>query len=178
MWETWHPLAEAKLRLDAHTIGTTEELKFWYIYGSLDKKTQSLVTPQLRAGPDVQSQALFDQLERLCEDPNAARKAEDKLLGLKQFADQTYNSFLAVFEKQLYRAHADEWPDATIIGLMRRQLNDRLKKRLATQIKMPTVYRDYVKTLQQLDSGHEGEYRPHAPRNTGGNTGGDPMQIS
>lgn len=151
MWEVWHPQIQAKLRIDAQALGDTDDAKFWYIYGRLEKKVQALVSPQLTTSPG-DPQSLFDQLSRLCDDPNAKRKAADKLYGLRQFSDQTFNYFLAAFERLLYKSGANDWSDDAKISLIRRQINDRLKRRLKNQITVPTTYVAFVKVLQQLDA--------------------------
>jgi len=178
MWEVWYPEVQAKLRIDHHALGGTEEAKFWYIYGRLEKKVQSLVSPQLQSAEVSQSydpQELFDQLARLCDNPNAKREAQDKLYGLRQFPDQSFNYYLAAFERQIYKAGADKWSDDAKIALLRRQLNDKLKRRLRTQISMPEVYSDFVRVLQQLDTGDEASKKSSG--HSGGDSRGEPMQI-
>lgn len=180
MWEVWYPEIQAKLRIDDLTFGQSEEVKFWYIYNRLEKKIQALVTPQLAAAERrkvYKYQDLFDQLARLCDSPNAKRNAEDKLGSLRQFPDQSFNLFLAAFERQLYKAEADEWSDDAKIALLRRQLNERMKKRLRTQITTPTTYIAFVKVLQQLDDGGSTQTSSPSTHQHAPSKSGEPMDI-
>ena len=178
MWEVWYSEICAKLRVDSNTFENSDEAKFWYVYGRLEKKVQSLVSPQLLQAEQDKSydpEQLFIQLARLCENPNAKRDAQDKLYSLKQFHDQTFNQFLAVFERQLYKADAGKWSDDAKIALIRRQLNESMTKRLRTQINAPAEYGTYVKMLQQLDDNSpvkaSGRWKQEDKH------GGEPMQI-
>ena len=79
IWEVWYPEICAKLRIDSNTFGDSDEAKFWYVYGRLDKKVQSLVSPQLLQAEQDKSydpEQLFTQLARLCENrtPSATPK--------------------------------------------------------------------------------------------------------
>lgn len=180
MWEVWYPEIQAKLRIDDKTFGQSEEVKFWYTYNRLEKKIQALVTPQLAAAERrkvYKYQDLFDQLARLCDNPNAKRNAEDKLGSLRQFPDQSFNLFLAAFERQLYKAEADEWSDDAKIALLRRQLNERMKKRLRTQITTPTTYVTFVKVLQQLDDGGGTQISSPSTHQHASSRSGEPMDI-
>ncbi|KAK4206345.1 hypothetical protein QBC37DRAFT_133625 [Rhypophila decipiens] len=81
-WEVWYPEMKAKLRITQQALDE-EEAQFWYIYSRLEKKVQALVAPQIAYAEREQSyetQALFDQLARLCDNPNTKRDAEDKAL--------------------------------------------------------------------------------------------------
>ncbi|KAM7189382.1 hypothetical protein V8F33_010070 [Rhypophila sp. PSN 637] len=153
-WEVWYPEMKAKLRIAQQALGE-EEAQFWYIYSRLEKKVQALVAPQIAYAEREQSyktQALFDQLARLCDNPNTKRDAEDKaLLSLP--------------------AEANKWTDGAKIALLRRQLNDKMKRRLKTQITVPTTYPQFVKLLQQLD---DGAVNRQAKVDK---AGGDPMVI-
>lgn len=157
-WETWYPEMKAKLDLDSDALGGTNKAKFWYVYGRLDKKPKELVSPQLTTAnrddtydPDT----LFTQLLRLCNNPNAKRDAEKRLLSLRQFPDQPFNTFLAAFERYLYRSGANAWPDATLIALLRKAVISPLKKKLDLKKidDLPTGYNDFVSLIQSLESG-------------------------
>lgn len=187
MWETWYPEIQAKLDLDGDALGGTERAKFWYVYGRLEKKPKSLVSPQLAAAErdhDLYApKPLFDQLLRLCNNPNARREAESKLLSLRQFSDQTFNAFLGVFERLLYRSGANTWPDEAKIAVLRKALVDKLRKRLdakEVQDNLPTAYTDYVAVVQTLESGQDylgqKDKKLWVPKADAGN-GGEPMQI-
>jgi len=161
-------------------LGGSEEAKFWYTYGRLDKKVRSLVAPQLSVAERSKSyrcQDLFEQLARLCENPNAKRDAEDKLGSLRQFPDQSFNFFLGIFERHLYKAEAQNWSDDAKVALLRRQLNDKMKRRLRTQITIPSTYTEFVKILQQLDDGDSHGYSSSQQTYHKPTKAGDPMDI-
>ncbi|KAM7208268.1 hypothetical protein V8F06_014947 [Rhypophila decipiens] len=180
-WEVWYPEMKAKLRIDKQVLGD-EESHFWYIYGRLEKKVQALVAPQIASAErdqDYKTQTLFDQLSRLCDNPNAKRDAEDKLYSLSQFNDQGFNPFLAAFERLMYKAEANKWTDDAKIALLRRQLNDKMKRRLKTQISVPSNYAEFVKVLQHLDDGVGGNGSGNRVfvKEAAKTGGGDPMVI-
>lgn len=160
-WETWYPEMKHKLEQDGDALGGTEKAKFWYIIGRLEKKSKSDVAPQITAAESgvFDPQSLFDQLLRLCNDPNAKKKALRKFLKISQYSDQRFNSFLVMFEKFMFRSGANKWPDEARIAILRNALTDKLKRKLDSRDDddIPDDnYKDFVSTVQSLESGFEG----------------------
>ena len=157
-WDTWLPLMKAKLRIDAEAIGS-KEAQFFYVYGNLESKVQALVLPQLHAAEEGEydPQAIIDQLARIYEDPNKVERATNKLSHIKQGSD-SFTIYLARFERLLYEARANTWPDAAKIAALRAGLDSSMVTKLATQLTLPTAYPEFVKVLQRLAS--QSTFRP------------------
>ncbi len=74
------------MRIDGEAIGGPEA-QFFYLYGRLEGKVQSLVTPQLTVAEATQQydrDSILQQLARIYDDPHKIRDAEDKLQSLEQ----------------------------------------------------------------------------------------------
>lgn len=161
-WETWCPEMKAILDLDGDSLGGTNKAKFWYVYGRLDKKPKGLVSPQLTAATHDNAydpETLFSQLLRLCNNPNAVREAQRKLLSLRQFNDQPFNTFLGIFERYLYRSGANAWPDAALIALLRKAVVAPLKKKLD----LKKVEIQALESGSDYSTGSDGQRKLYAP---------------
>lgn len=150
-YDTWLPLITAKLDIDGEALGGTDRAHFWYTYGNLEPKIQSLVLP-LATARNLRPSLIFDSLARIYSDPNKASRASDRLAQIKQGTDSLPH-YLARFERTLFEAGALEWPDAAKISTLRQGLCDALKKKLEVQLTLPATYDGFVRTLHQL-SGH------------------------
>lgn len=176
MWDTWLPSIKAKLRIDGEAIGGPEA-QFFYLYGRLEGKVQSLVTPQLTVAEATQQydrDSILQQLARIYDDPHKIRDAEDKLQSLEQGQTDSLPTYLAKFERLLYKAKANLWLDTTKIALLRKGLNKTARDRLDTQVLIPDKYDDFVALLQKL-SGSSGSGSGTRPNHGGPKP--EPMQI-
>jgi hypothetical protein len=79
------------------------------------------------------------------------QEAEDKLLGCKQGSD-SLPTYISRFERLLYEAHGQAWPDSNKIIAFRSGLSSVLRNRLAQQLQLPSTYSAYIHTVQQLSS--------------------------
>ena len=61
-------------------------------------------------------------------------------------------AYLTKFERLLYKANANDWPDKTKIALLRKGLAGTMRNRLKTQLSLPTTYSGFVAALQKLSS--------------------------
>ena len=59
-------------------------------------------------------------------------------------------AYLTKFERLLYKANANDWPDKTKIALLRKGLAGTMRNRLKTQLSLPTTYSGFVAALQKL----------------------------
>lgn len=184
-WETWYPSIQSKIRIDGPAIGGPEA-QFFYVYGRLEPKIQGLVMPQLAQAEDngvYDPQHIIKQLARLFDDPNKIRQAEEKLQALKMGDSDHLTAFLSRFERLLYTAKANKWPDATKIAILRRALNRSVRTKLDSQILVPSDYEGFVKMLLQLIGAHSGtSWSGTSHGKDGGHgghkDGGDPMDLS
>ena len=71
------------------------------------------------------------------------------MLSIKQ-GDDSLRSYIAKFERLLYKANAQDWPDVTKISTFRNGLGSTIRNRLSQQLHLPRTYPDFVKVVQQL----------------------------
>jgi hypothetical protein len=115
---------------------------------------------------------ILDQLTRVYDNPNKVQEAEDKLLSIKQGTDSV-PAYVAKFERVLYEASGQNWPDVNKISTFRNGLNSTIRSRLSQQLSLPRKYPDFVKVVQQL-AGRSS----HAPTSRNAtNHHGEPMEL-
>jgi hypothetical protein len=151
-WDVWETSIRAKLKIDGDAIGS-DEAQFFYVYSSVDAKVQSLILPFIRKAQAKRSwepKQLVLHLGRLFDDPQKIKKAGQRLIKLRQEDTSGVVSFLPRFEKVLFEAGADEWPDDAKITTLVGSLNKFTRQRVNAQIDLPTSYDDFVKMLQNL----------------------------
>ncbi|KAE9566275.1 hypothetical protein CGMCC3_g17554 [Colletotrichum fructicola] len=105
-WDTWILAMKAKLKVDGLAIGN-DDSQLYYVYSSLDSNVQAM------------------HLERIFDDPNKAKKAGQRLRDLEQ-RQSSLSRYLATFERTLYEANADSWPDDAKITALTGGLNKEL----------------------------------------------------
>jgi hypothetical protein len=156
-YHTWLPLIKAKLRIDAEAIGN-DEAQFFYLYGNLNSKIQSIVLPHLATAENDgvwDYNTILDQLDRVYNDPNKKDGAAARLQSIKQGSDSV-SVFLAKFERLFHEAGANSWPSAIKISILRNGVNNRLKAKLDVQLELPETYDGFVKALHKLGSSDGG----------------------
>ena len=161
-FDTWLPAIKAKLHIDSAAIGDASA-QFYYVYLNLDSSVQAMVLPQLNYAEDNADwnyQVILDQLARVYDNPNKIQEAEDRLLSLKQ-GDDNLTTYVAKFERILYEARSQTWPDAAKISAFRRGLGSTIKNRLIQQLNLPMDYPSFLRVVQQL-AGHSNQSQPHS----------------
>jgi hypothetical protein len=151
-FRVWLPEIKAKLRVDDESIGDATA-KFFYVYGCLDPTVQAMVLPQLAIAEQQQSwdyNTILGQLSRVYNNPNEVFEAEEALHAVKQ-GDQPLPAYIAKFERLLFEAKGQDWPDANKIITFRSGLSSSLRKSLSTQLALPTDYPGYLSVVQQLN---------------------------
>lgn len=119
---------------------------------NLESHIQAMVLPQLYQAEESQVWnyiTILDQLTRVYDNPNKVQEAEDKLLAIKQGTD-SIPAYVAKFERVLYEARGQDWPDVNKISTFRNGLNSVIRNRLAQQLNPPRKYPDFVRVVQQL----------------------------
>lgn len=151
-FRTWLPAIRAKIRVDGQAIGQ-DTARFYYVYSNLEPQVQAMVLPQL-AEAEKQKRwdysAILDQLSRVYSNPNQRQEAEDALHHLRQTDKEHLPAYLAKFERLLYEAEAQDWPDSVKISTLRSGLNSSIRKALATQLSLPASYSGFLRMVQQL----------------------------
>ena len=91
---------------------------------STSKATYKQVLPQLTRAGKIQEwdyMTILNQLTGVYDNPNKVQEAEDKLLTIKQGTD-TVPVYIAKFERVLYEARGQNWPDVNNISTFRNRL--------------------------------------------------------
>lgn len=163
-FDTWLPSIKAKLRVDHAAIGDSIA-QFYYVYLNLDSSVQAMVLPQLAQAEESgvwNYNSILDQLARVHDNPNKIIEAEDKLHHLKQGSSESVAAYIAKFERVLYEARGQDWPDASKISTFRQGLSSSIRSRLAQQLNLPRTYEDFLRIVQQLASNSSYSSTPHA----------------
>jgi hypothetical protein len=141
-----------------------------------------MVLPQLSQAEETSAHnytTILDQLTRVYDNPNKVQEAEDKLLALKQGTDSLH-AYMAKFERILYEARGQDWPDVNKISTFRNGLNSTLRNRLAQQLNLPRKYPDFVRIVQQLAGRSSSAVipHPHAVSSSNLNHHSEPMELN
>lgn len=150
-FDTWLPSIKAKLRVDNSAIGD-EAAQFYYVFLNLESNVQAMVLPQLTQAEEANSydfQSILDQLARVYDNPNKVQEAEDRLFSIKQGSDSLH-AYMAKFERILYEAQGQDWPDVNKISTFRNGLHSTIRNRLSQQLNLPRTYADFIRVVQQL----------------------------
>jgi hypothetical protein len=180
-FDTWLPSIKAKLRIDSESIGDPVA-QFYYVYLNLDSQVQAMVLPQLSQAEESQSwsyMTTLDQLSRVYDNPNKVQEAEDKLLSLKQ-GNESLHAYIAKFERILYEARGQNWPDVNKISTFRNGLSSTIRGRLSQQLNLPRSYPDFIRVVQQLAGRSSSSSFPQASTsgNSSGNYHSEPMDLN
>jgi hypothetical protein len=178
-FDTWLPSIKAKLRIDSEAIGDTVA-QFYYVYLNLDSHVQAMVLPQLSQAEESQSWnyiTILDQLSRVYDNPNKVQEAEDKLLSLKQ-GNESLHAYIAKFERILYEARGQNWPDVNKISTFRNGLNSTIRGRLSQQLNLPRSYPDFIRVVQQLAGRSSSFPQASTSGNSSGNYHSEPMDLN
>jgi hypothetical protein len=147
-----------------------------------------MVLPQLSQAEEDRShdyKTILNQLTRVYDNLNKVQEAEDKLYALKQGTDSLH-AYMAKFERTLYEARGQDWPDVNKISTFRNGLNSTLRNRLAQQLNLPRKYSDFVRIIQQLAGRSSGSSSsvppPYASSSGNGHSNGhyhsEPMDLN
>jgi hypothetical protein len=165
--DTWDAAIKAKFRIDGQAIGDATA-QFYYVYLNLDSKVQAMVLPQLAHAEESGTydyKTILDQLPRVYNNPNKVQEAEDRLLALKQDNNDSLAAYIAKFERVLYEAKGQDWPDVTKISTFRKGLNSTLRNRLTQQLNLPRTYPEFLRVVQQL-AGHSFSFNTQSSNST------------
>ena len=131
-FDTWLPSIKAKLRVDNAAIRDLVA-QFYYVFLNLESHVQAMVLSQLGQAELSNTwdyNTILDQLSRIYNNPNKVQEAEDRLLTIKQGTDPI-PIYVAKFERVLYKARGQNWPDVNKISTFRNGLNSTIRGCLA-----------------------------------------------
>jgi hypothetical protein len=177
-FDTWLPSIKAKIRVDGEAIGDSVA-KFYYVYLNLESSVQAMVLPQLSQAEDLESwnyNTILEQLSRVNFNPNKIQEAEDRLLALKQGTD-SLPAYVAKFERILYEARGQNWPDVNKISTFRNGLNSIIRTRLSQQLNLPPTYPEFVRVVQQLAGKSLPQPQTNPTSGNGSGYRGEPMDT-
>ena len=121
---------------------------------NLESHVQAIVLPQLSQAEESSSwdyNTILNQLARVYNNPNKVQEAKDKLLSLRQ-GTNSVPLYISKFERVLYEACSQDWPDINKIFMFRNGLNSTIRGRLNQQLNLPARYPEFVRIVQQLSS--------------------------
>jgi hypothetical protein len=150
-FDTWLPSIKAKLRVDNKAIGDSVA-QFYYVFLNLESHVQAMVLPQLGQAEESNIwdyNTILNQLARVYDNPNKVQEAEDRLLSLRQGTDSV-PLYISKFERVLYEARGQDWPDINKVSVFRNGLNSTIRGRLNQQLNLPARYPEFVRIVQQL----------------------------
>jgi hypothetical protein len=150
-FDTWLPSIRAKLRVDGTAIGDSIA-QFYYVFLNLESHVQAMVLPQLAQAEESTTwdfNTILGQLSRVYDNPNKVQEAEDKLLSLRQGTD-SIPAYISKFERVLYEARGQDWPDINKISIFRNGLSSIIRNRLSQQLILPSIYPEFIRIVQQL----------------------------
>jgi len=150
-FDTWLPSIKAKLQVDNQAIGDSVA-HFYYVFLNLESHVQAMVLPQLSQAEESSTwnyNTILNQLARVYDNPNKVQEAKDKLLSLRQGTDSV-PLYISKFERVLYEARGQDWPDINKISVFRNGLNSTIRGRLNQQLNLPARYPEFVRIVQQL----------------------------
>ena len=90
---------------------------------------------------------ILQQLSRVYDNLNKVQEAEDKLFALKQGTD-LIPTYIAKFERVLYKARGQDQLDVNKISMFRNGLNSIVRGRLSQQLNLPRKYANFVYIIQ------------------------------
>jgi hypothetical protein len=160
-FDTWLPSIRAKLRVDGTAIGDSIA-QFYYVFLNLDSHVQAMVLPQLAQAEESELwdfNTILAQLSRVYDNPNKVQEAEDKLLSLRQGTD-SIPAYISKFERVLYEARGQDWPDINKISIFRNGLSSAIRNRLSQQLTLPSNYPEFIRIVQQLAGRHSSALAP------------------
>jgi Retrotransposon gag protein len=180
-FNTWLPSIKAKLQVDGAAIGDSVA-QFYYVFLNLESHVQAMVLPQLGQAEESNMwdyTTILDQLACVHNNPNKVQEAEDKLLSLRQSTDLVL-AYISKFERVLYKARGQDWPNINKISIFRNGLNSTIRGRLNQQLNLPTNYPGFVQTVQQLagQSTSSSSSLVHPQSNGNNQRGAKPMDVN
>jgi len=77
------------------------------------------------------------------------------------------HAYMAKFERVLYKAQGQDWPDVNKISTFRNGLNSTIRSWLSQQLNLPRKYSDFVRVVQQLAGRSSAPSSFHASQDKG-----------
>jgi hypothetical protein len=96
---------------------------------------------------------------------------------LKQ-GNESLHAYIAKFERILYEARGQNWPDVNKISTFRNGLSSTIRGRLSQQLNLPRSYSDFIRVVQQLAGKSSSFPQASTSGNGSGNINSEPMDLN
>ena len=150
--DEWLVSIRAKLRIDGAAIGD-EYARFHYVYSRLAPGPKRTMLPYVKRAQDANdcaADAFVAYVQSTFEDPNQAKKAGQRLTKIRQ-GKRSIATYIPEFERLLFQARADKWPDEARIVLLVTSLNRETQDRLEGK-DWPETYTQFTAFLRRQES--------------------------
>jgi hypothetical protein len=154
--DEWLVSIRAKLRIDGAAIGD-EYARFHYVYSRLapgPKRTMLPYVKRAQDNSDCAADAFVTHVQSTFEDPNKVKKAGQRLTRIRQ-GRRSIAAYVPEFERTLFEARADLWPDDARIILLAASLNQDTQDRLEGK-DWPETYTQFTAFLRRQESAFVG----------------------
>lgn len=174
--DEWLVSMRAKLRIDGVAIGD-EYAHFHYVYSRLAPGPKRTLLPYVQRAQDTGNciaASLLAHVQSTLEDPNKVKKAGQRLTKMRQ-EKRSIATYIPEFERTLFQARADTWPDDARIILLAASLNKETQDRLEGK-DWPESYDQFTAFLRRQESAFVSTSDP-ASTVAGGQYDDDPMDV-
>jgi hypothetical protein len=150
--DEWLVSMRAKLHVDGAAIGD-EFARFHYVYSRLAPGPKRTMLPYVKRAQEANAcvaEAFVAYVQSTFEDPNKVKKAGQRLTKIRQ-GRRSIAAYIPEFERKLFEARADEWPDDARIILLVASLNRETQDRLEGK-DWPETYAQFTAFLRRQES--------------------------
>lgn len=154
--DEWLVSMRAKLRIDGAAIGD-EYARFHYVYSRLAPGPKRTMLPYVKRAQDdndCAADAFVAHVQSTFEDPNRVKKAGQRLTRIRQ-GRRSIAAYIPEFERTLFEARADLWPNDARIILLAASLNRETQDRLEGK-DWPETYTQFTAFLRRQESAFVG----------------------
>jgi len=169
-----------KLAVDGNAIGGPTN-QFYYVAGCLEGQAKDLMRPYVMRVVNSQDfvgqpEDFLKQIQHILGEPHRKRRAGLRLVTeIRQKPNERVSHYIARWEKTLYEAEADTWPDEAKILLLAGSLSDSTRKRLDRESVWQDTYNGFEQQLRAFDGVFSGRVDKE---NSPPDDEGDPMDTS
>jgi hypothetical protein len=150
--DEWLVSIRAKLHIDGPAIGD-EFARFHYVYSRLAPGPKRTMLPYVKRAQEVNTcdvNAFVMHVQDTFEDPNKVKKAGQRLTKIRQ-GRKSIAVYIPEFERKVFEARADQWPDDARITLLVASLNRQTQDRLEGK-DWPDTYAQFTNFLRRQES--------------------------
>jgi hypothetical protein len=150
--DEWLVSMRAMLHVDGAAIGD-EFARFHYVYSRLAPGPKRTMLPYVKRAQEANAcaaEAFVAYVQSTFEDPNKVKKAGQRLTKIRQ-GRRSIAAYIPEFERKLFEARADGWPDDARIILLVASLNRETQNRFEGK-DWPETYTQFTAFLRRQES--------------------------